>query len=80
MDSKYQVDVLLLDFSKVFETVSHRTLLAHYGIQDCTLQWIYINMAQQSPSQRCSIKGSKYHIRNTSEHRPGIPDVFALHQ
>ena len=36
MDSHYQVDLALLDFSKAFDTVAHNKLLhrlAHYSIQ-----------------------------------------------
>ena len=43
MDSHHQVDLLLLDFSKAFDTVVHNKLLlklAHYGIQSNTHQWI----------------------------------------
>ena len=43
MDSHHQVDLLLLDFSKAFDTVAHNKLLlklAHYGIQSNTHQWI----------------------------------------
>ena len=43
MDSHHQVDLLLIDFSKAFNTVDHNKLLlklAHYGIQSNTHQWI----------------------------------------
>ena len=43
MDSHHQVDPLLLDFSKAFNTVAHNKLLlklVHYGIQSNTHQWI----------------------------------------
>lgn len=42
-DSNTQVDIGVLDFSKAFDVVNHRKLLAklqHYGIQGKTLQWI----------------------------------------
>lgn len=38
-----QVDVILLGFSKAFDTVSHERLLhklIYYGIQNDTLRWI----------------------------------------
>ena len=43
MDSHYQIDLLLLDFSKAFDTVAHNKLLnklAHYGIQNSTHKWL----------------------------------------
>ena len=43
MDSHYQIDLLLLDFSKAFDTVAHNKLLnklAYYGIQNSTHKWL----------------------------------------
>ena len=43
LNNKGQVDVILLDFSKAFDKVSHLKLLnklSHYGIQGLTLGWI----------------------------------------
>lgn len=43
LDSKSQIDVVLLDFEKAFDKVSHRHLLKkvqHYGISGTTLEWI----------------------------------------
>lgn len=43
MDSHYQIDLLLLDFSKAFDTVTHSKLLnklIHYGIQNSTHKWL----------------------------------------
>ena len=42
-ESPYQIDLLLLDFSKAFNTVAHNKLLnklTHYGIQNSTHKWI----------------------------------------
>jgi len=42
MDSQYQVD-LMLDFSKMFDTVAHNKLLlkfTHYSIRSNTHKWI----------------------------------------
>ena len=43
LDRKKQVDIAVLDFSKVFDKVSHKHLaikLAYYGIRGSTLAWI----------------------------------------
>ena len=42
-DSKSQVDIAVLDFSKAFDTVPHRRLLKklkHYGIDNKIGDWI----------------------------------------
>ena len=43
IDSKGQADVVLLDFSKAFDKVAHKRLLAkldYYGVRNSTLDWI----------------------------------------
>ena len=43
MDQQKQVDLILVDFSKAFDTVPHQhllTKLAHYGIQGDAHRWI----------------------------------------
>ena len=43
MDNHYQTDVILLDFSKAFDTVPHRCLLAklqYYKIDNLVWKWI----------------------------------------
>ena len=43
MDQHFQVDILLLDFSKGFDTVPHKRLLSklsYYGINGPLLEWI----------------------------------------
>ena len=43
IDQKKQVDVIILDFSKAFETVAHNKLISklqNYGIQGKTNKWI----------------------------------------
>ena len=43
MDQHYQVDLIMLDFSKAFDTVAHNKLLLkleHYGIQSNTHSWL----------------------------------------
>ena len=42
-DQKVQVDMVVLDFAKAFDTVPHRSLLGklqHYGIDDDILNWV----------------------------------------
>ena len=43
LDNRSQIDVILLDYEKAFDKVSHRHLLKkveHYGIKRRTLEWI----------------------------------------
>ena len=43
LEERQQLDLLILDFSKAFDVVSHRLLLGkldHYGIRDQTLGWV----------------------------------------
>ena len=58
-DSKCQVDVAVLDFSKAFDVVPHQRLLGkikHYGISGTTLAWIsdFLN----GRTQRVVVDGS----------------------
>ena len=50
IEEKGQTDLILLDFSKAFDKVSHRLLLhklEHYGVRGTTLLWV-----KDFPSQR----------------------------
>ena len=43
MDNQYQIDIILLDFTKAFDKVLHRRLLTkllHYGIRGYFHKWI----------------------------------------
>ena len=43
LDHQKQIDIILLDFSKAFNTVAHQRLLTksrHHGINNSTLTWI----------------------------------------
>ena len=43
IEDKGQTDLILLDFAKAFDKVSHRLLLhkmQHYGVQSLTLKWV----------------------------------------
>ncbi len=53
LDEKSQTDVILLDYEKAFDKVSHRHLLKkvnHYGIRGNTLRWIsdFLNNRSQA--------------------------------
>ena len=58
-DSKFQVDVAVLDFSKAFDGVPHQRLLGkikHYWISDTTLAWISDFLSGRT--QRVVVDGS----------------------
>ena len=51
VDNQYQIDNILLDFTKAFDIVPHRRLLTkllHYGIGGYTHQWIKTWLTQQT--------------------------------
>ena len=45
MDQRYQVGIILLDFSKAFDTVPHQRLL--HGIRSNTLKWLNTWLTQR---------------------------------
>ena len=58
MDNHLQVDLVLLDFSKAFDTVAHKKLLhklSHYGIQSNIHKWITTWLT--SRTQRVLVEG-----------------------
>ncbi|KAK4820503.1 hypothetical protein QYF61_000082 [Mycteria americana] len=60
VDEGKAVDVVYLDFSKAFETISHSILLekmAAHGLDECTLRWIKIWLDGQA--QRLLVNGVK---------------------
>ena len=60
LNKKKQTDLILLDFSKAFDTVNHEKLLHKlhfYGIRGKTLKWI--NSFLSNRSQTVIINGSK---------------------
>ena len=62
LDEKGQTDVVLLDFAKAFDKVSHRLLLHktnHYGIQGSTLLWIKNFLSDRS--QQVVVEGQVSH-------------------
>ena len=59
MNNNKQTDILLLNFSKAFDTVPHKCLLSklsYYGITGLTLQWI--NFFLSNRTQTVSVNGS----------------------
>ena len=53
MDNHYQTDIILLDFSKAFDTVPHRHLLAklqYYKIDNLVWKWIQSWLTEHSQS------------------------------
>ncbi|XP_038045149.1 uncharacterized protein LOC119719722 [Patiria miniata] len=60
LDSKSQIDVVLLDYEKAFDKVPHRHLLKkvqHYGVRGATLAWISDFL--HSRSQSVLVDGQK---------------------
>ena len=50
MDNQYQIDIILLDFTKTFDKVTHRRLLTkllHYGTGGHTHKWIETWLTQR---------------------------------
>ena len=76
MDHRKQVDLILLDFSKAFDTVPHQCLLTkleHYGIQGDIHRWINSWLSQRT--QRVVVDGeSSEFIRVMS----GVPQGTVL--
>ena len=50
MDNHYQTDLILLDFSKAFDTVPHRRLLAKLKIDNLVWKWIHSWLIEHSQS------------------------------
>ena len=76
MDSHYQVDLLLLDFSKAFDTVAHNKLLnklVHYGIQNSTHKWISAWLTDRT--QRVMVEGA---LSNEVDVVSGVPQGTVL--
>ncbi len=58
-DKKEQVDVLVLDFSKAFDTVPHQRLikkLKHYGVTNHIVVWIEAFLSGRS--QQVQVDGA----------------------
>jgi hypothetical protein len=71
LDNREQIDVILLDYEKAFDKVSHRHLLLkaeHYGIRGTTLEWIRDFLHNRS--QIVVVDGQK---SNESQVASGVP-------
>ena len=76
MNNNKQTDILLLDFSKAFDTVPHKRLLNklnYYGITGPTLQWI--NSFLSKRTETVSINGSHSSPANVIS---GVPQGSVL--
>jgi len=65
------VGVIFLEFSKVFDTVSHSILLeklAAHGVDRCTLRWIKYWL--DGPAQRVVVNGVKSHCQPVMSNVP----------
>ena len=61
MDSHYQVDLILLDFTKAFDTVPHKHLLTklhYYGIYSSLHDWIKVWLTRRY--QKVTIEGESH--------------------
>ena len=76
MDQRYQVDIILLDFSKAFDTVPHQRLLKklyNYGIRSNTLNWLSTWLTQRL--QRVVVDGQQSKFVPV---QPGVPQGTVL--
>ena len=87
LDNHNQIDMLILDFSKAFDTVPHQRLLGkidHYGIRDHTKNWIKTWLTSRDHSDLCrwwrGIGNHPCWLRCTTRNCPRATDVPTLHQ
>ena len=76
LDNNQQVDMLILDFSKAFDTVPHKRLLKKlesYGINGNILSWLEAWLTQRE--QQVTIEGDK---SSTAKVTSGVPQGTVL--
>ena len=76
MDQNYQVDLIMLDFSKAFDTVAHNKLLLkleHLGIQSNTYSWIQTWLTNRT--QKVVVEGE---TSNSLKVLSGVPQGTVL--
>ena len=76
LDSRRQVDIVLLDFSKAFDRVPHQRLLAklqHYGIDGFTQNWIQAFLSDRT--QCVSVNGI---LSDSARVTSGVPQGSVL--
>ena len=86
LDQQHQVDLIMLDFNKVFDTVAHNRLLHKlnfYGIRDKAHKWLTTWLTQRT--QRVVLDSSSSNYVNVESgvpqgsYCPGACDVFTLY-
>ena len=76
LDNRKQTDIIVLDFSKAFDKVSHQhlaTKLNHYGIRGSSLGWISSFLSQRT--QRVVLDGVSSETVNVTS---GVPQGSVL--
>ena len=76
LNSKSQIDAILLDFSKAFDKVPHERLAAklhHYGVRGNTLSWIKSFLANRD--HQVILDGAKF---NSAPVSSGVPQGTVL--
>ena len=81
-----QIDILVLDFSKAFDLVSHKKLLTkldHYGVRGKTLNWLngWISKPNSKSSHRWGIFPLyPSYLWSPTRNRPWTLDVPSIHK
>ena len=82
LDQQHQVDILILDFAKTFDTVPHRRLLTklkYYGVRGRTLNWIQNWIIQRPQTVKVYRKKSRHVPVKSVYHRvPYWGNYFSL--